>query len=320
MSGEDSSDFYETEDQQGSNIIETQSKNSAKGNVSAQINDHLDTSNTVSAPNIGTRTAAGPSLAAHPASASTPIDSRAALQDSNNSAQLSQFMNFVLKKAGIQTTPSIDAADLLRSESSQFIEKIIKNLQKVGSSTDQLAHRDDSNDVDEEMDDVNEKMDDEDKKLFEKAKKIWDDIEQRFSNEMYTSCLPDPCQGVGLWCKLSGPTKASQIKEQVREAIFRFRNIPSTSDDVVGERLLDLFKDMRSMELKYQGFTVCEGFLKSDEPNHWVTSYLRYYMKYFIGEGGTGTERNGESCPWESIVNLGTGQDEEPLKKGIGHY
>ena len=81
-----------------------------------------------------------------------------------------------------------------------------------------------------------------------------------------------------------------------------------------------MFKDMRSMELKYQDFTVCEGFLKSDEPKHWVTSYLRYYMKYFTGKGATGTERNGESCPWESIVNLGTGQDEKPLKKEIGRY
>ena len=319
--GEESSEYYETEDDQGPTIIENQAQQSGQGN------EHLNGSNTASATNLQTQTvavpsAAGPSSATGPAPPSMPINRDKATEESNDSAQLSQFMNFILKKAGVENTLSIDVGDLLQAESSQFIEKIIENLQKLGPSAPQRASRDDLNDVDENMDDVDGTIDDdEDKKLLEKAKRIWDVLEKRFENDsLTTACFPEPCQGVGLWGKLITPVDAVNIKQDVRNAILHSRQVPSGSDEVVNERIIDMFKDMRGMELKYQGFTVCEGFLKSKETKDWVVSFLRYYMRYFTRKDTTGKERNDELCPWESIVNVGTGHDEEPLKKGIGRY
>ena len=52
-----------------------------------------------------------------------------------------------------------------------------------------------------------------------------------------------------------------------------------------------MFKDMRSMELKYQGFTVCEGVLTGEGLQDWVNSFLRYYMNFFTVKDGTGSER-----------------------------
>ena len=70
---------------------------------------------------------------------------------------------------------------------------------------------------------------------------------------------------MGLWGKIVRPEDALNIKQDVRNAILHSRQVPSGSDEVVNERIIDMFKEMRSMELKYQGFTICEGILKSKE-------------------------------------------------------
>ena len=317
---EASNEFYDTEEEEEPPVIQNRSNQTAQCRQPVQ-----DTGNNsiVSAPHpqpystAGPSSAAGPSCADRTTSASTPKDIIESGEESADSAQLSSFMSFILKKAGVQTTPSIDITELLQAKSTEFIEKIIENLQKLGPSTDR---EDDSNDVDEEMDDVNEEMDDDDKKLSDKAKKIWDALGQRFAKEWPTDCLPEPCQGMGLWGRALPPGLVIQIKMDVRNAIFHSRQFPSSSDDAVSEKFLDMFKEMRSTELKYKGFTVCEGFLKDEGPKDWITSFLAYYMKYFTGKDASGKERRGEPCPWESIANVDSGYDEAPLKKRIGRY
>ena len=74
------------------------------------------------------------------------------------------------------------------------------------------------------------------------------------------------------------------------------------------------------MELKYQGFTVCEVFLTDAGLQDLVNSFLSYYMKYFTGKDGKGTERTEEPCTWESISKVGAEDDAEPLKKVIGRH
>ena len=54
----------------------------------------------------------------------------------NDSAQLCHSMKFILKKAGVRNKPKIDVTRMLKVQSSDFIDRIIKRLQQYGTSSD----------------------------------------------------------------------------------------------------------------------------------------------------------------------------------------
>ena len=246
----------------------------------------------------------------------------------NDCAQLSGFMDFILNKAGVQSKSKMDLPSLMKLQSSAFIDQIIQNLQEYGTQTDHGPNGqgkvertiDKSIPSDSESNENNCK-DDEDNEFLEKAKNIWATLEKQF--KVKSNCkdvLPEPCQGMGLWGRLLLPGIIVELKEEVRMAIFRSRKARCSTDDDTNQLILNMFKEIRSMEMRYQGFTVCDSFLSNEGPKDWVDSFLSYYMNLFTGKDGIGKVRKGKKCPWESIANIGVKEDAEPLKKGIGRF
>ena len=333
--GEESEECYEHEDGEISDVQPGQVEQTTSNKDVASVEQREDTVRNDAAVTPSSRTDQRDTGYSDGSTLTAPINRKLATSSvkdtpTNDSAQLSHFMNFVLKKAGVQNTSNIDVTSLLKAESSEFIDRIIQNLQQYGTSSDhqQKPHvsigEKGANTIQavsgyaEIQDD--EEDDDYDKELLEKAKTIWITLEKRFSEESHQDVLPEPCQGMGLWGKMLLPGCIVEIKEDVRKAIFRSRQMEYNVNDSMNQRFINMFKDMRSMELKYQGFTICEGFLTGGRLEDWVNSFLSYYMKYFTGKDGNGSERTETPCPWESIANVGAEDDTEPLKKGIGRY
>lgn len=131
--------------------------------------------------------------------------------------------------------------------------------------------------------------------------------------------LPEICQGKGLWRFLVDLDNVKDIQEMVYNDIFPSRGVVRT-DEPMTMMVLDMFRDIKSMELKFQGYAICKGALCDEEPKHWVTLIMSYYMNHFTGNGSKGTERTIHGCPWESIANVNAEEDAAQLKKGIGRF
>lgn len=248
--------------------------------------------------------------------------------DPNDCTQLSGFMDFILNKAGVQDKSKIDVARLMKLQSSAFIDQIIQNLQEYGTKMNDGSNGqgqvvkaiNKSVPSDSESNDNNYE-DDEDNEFLDKTKEIWAVLEKQYKeNSNCQEFLPEPCQGKGLWGRLLLPGIIVELKEEVRMAIFRSRKAKCGTDDDTNELILNMFKEIRAMEMRYQGFTVCQAFLTNEGPKDWVDSFLSYYMNFFTGKDGTGKVRKGKQCPWESIANIGVKEDSEPLKRGIGRF
>ena len=135
----------------------------------------------------------------------------------------------------MQNKPNIVVTSLLKVESSEFIDRIIQTLQQYGISPGQHERPrqsigekgDEKRHVDSDSDEIQEDegKDALEKHLLEKAKRIMTTLEKRFGKVAHEDCLPEPCQGMGLWRKLLLPGCNLEIKEGVCKAIFYSREV-----------------------------------------------------------------------------------------------
>lgn len=119
--------------------------------------------------------------------------------------------------------------------------------------------------------------------------------------------LPEICQGKGLWRFLVDLDNVKDIQEMVYNDIFPSRGVVRT-DEPMTMMVLDMFRDIKSMELKFQGYAICKGALCDEEPKHWVTLIMSYYMNHFTGNGSKGTERTWMSVGVNSECKCGRGR------------
>lgn len=247
--------------------------------------------------------------------------------------KLSEVMHYILSKGGVTSSTDIDVQNLSKVDSTKFIDKTIQLLSKYGSHDSTVSRTDPLGDnrntlstltaqpdVRENIDEHDEDDDDE-MEYRQMVRKKWTEVKLCFSKKKKdTGHLPEPCKGTGLWSLMMKPEDVKPIQEMVCNAIFRSRGAVLTGNEQMKHMVLEMFKEIKSMDLRYQGYTICSGVLKNDETEDWVNSFISYYMKYFNGNGAHGSSRKGGECPWESIANVSTEEDAGPLKKGIGRF